>query len=155
MYVLATAGICPEEMYPYRADNAYAEPPLDCFTVARVNRLTAFARAADDPTARVDQLELSVRGNHPFLFSTGVGAGFANWQDGDAALHPDEEIDGLHDLISVGVRGTAPDREFWIRNSYGASYGKNGHLWMHESYITAPYSRDFYVGTRMPSLRLG
>ncbi len=155
MYVLVTAGICPEDMYPYRADNAYDEPTLDCFTVARVNRLTAFSRVGDDPVTRVDELELSVRADHPFLFSTGWSQACSDWKQGDAALVPEEDIKGLHDLIGAGVRGSAPDREFWIRNSYGLGYGDQGHCWFHESYLTAAYSRDFYVGTRMPSLRLG
>ncbi len=155
MYELATFGICPEVIYPYTTENAYDEPTLDCFIVSRVNRLTAFAPVESYGKERVDQLELSVRANHPFLFSTGVGSAFSNWSAGDVALRPEEEIDGLHDLIGVGVRQTYPDREFWIRNSYGVDYGEGGHCWMHESYLTAQYTGGIYVGTRMPVLRLG
>jgi hypothetical protein len=155
LYALATAGICPEEMYPYNAANAYDEPTLDTFTVARVNRLTAFSRVTDGGIVLIDKLELSVRGDHPFIFSTGVGDAFQGWQAGDEALRPEDTINGLHDLIGVGVRGTSPNREFKIRNSYGMTYGEDGHCWMHESYLTAGYSDDYYVGTRMPALRLG
>ena len=155
MYVLATFGICPEEMYPYVKGNAYAEPTIDAFTVARVNRLSAYSRVTESGIVLVDKAELSVRADHPVVFGTGVGAAFQNWQAGDAALRPEETIDGLHDLIIAGVRGRSPNREFKIRNSYGKHYGEDGHCWMHESYLTAAYSDDYYVGMRMPALRLG
>ncbi len=155
MYALATTGICPEEMYPYIDSNAYDEPTLDCFTVARANRLSAFSRVDASGLERIDQLELSVRANHPFVFATGVGNAFVGWTPDDEPLRPEEEVEGLHDLVGVGVKGTSPNRSFWIRNSYGMGYGDGGHCLMHESYLTAEYTNGIYVGTTMAAMRLG
>jgi C1A family cysteine protease len=56
-------------------------------------------------------------------------------------------------MIVVGVRtGSSGSREFLLRNSWGAGWGENGHVWVDESYIAWEQTSDTWVVTRVPSL---
>jgi C1A family cysteine protease len=62
---------------------------------------------------------------------------------------PKDNIGG-HAMIITGVRiNSDGTRDFWVRNSWGESFGIGGHVWFSDKYIAWNQSSDFFVPTRM------
>jgi len=87
------------------------------------------------------------------VWGTQVDAGFMRAGPTTPALRPDPStIQGGHATILTGVQTVAGRMQFLLRNSWGTSWGKNGHIWLDQDYVTWPYATDFWSMTRMAPL---
>ena len=147
-YQLKKIGICPEEFWPYEERKVLKAPPLECTTLAADNRIKGYYRITAGKAHVVDAIELAVRANHPVVFRTDVGPAFENFS-GKGVLFPEKETEGGHAMLVHGVAHHNGRRQFWVRNSWGKDWGDDGHAWFDESYFTAPFTYDMWVGTHM------
>ncbi len=145
-------GMLLESDFPYVETNLYPEHiDTDLYTMASNNRIEGFYRLTSEGKQLADEIELSVRTNHPVVFGTGVSEEFTKFRGGDQTWGPPSLLKGFHAMLVVGVRYVYGRREFLLRNSWGKHWGNNGHVWVSEDYITWKKSSDFWVGTKMLS----
>lgn len=148
---LRTLGVCREETWPYDVTKVFAQPPLRAYKESLDNKVLEYYRIYGGATSRADGVEVAVRANHPVTIATAVDNSFIAYHGGGKVWMPPSSWVGYHAMIVVGVRTTANGRrEFLLRNSWGAGWGDNGHVWVDESYIGWVETSDTWVVTRVP-----
>lgn len=146
-------GVCPEETWPYVESKVNLRPPLNAYREANDYKVSAFYRIDATGSARVDAIEAALLADHPVAFGTKLGAEFEQYAGAnDAAFDPPSAPTGRHAMLLCGVRRRGGKREFMVRNSWGASWGRSGYAWIREPYAMAEYTRDLWVPTLMPPL---
>ncbi|EYF07651.1 C1 family peptidase [Chondromyces apiculatus] len=150
---LRKLGICEEQFWPYDAAQVLKAPPTSCYPMAAENRLTGFYRITGEGPERLRQIELAIRANHPVIFGTMIGTGFQAYAGGGHVqfIPPKDEWVGAHAMVLTGV-DVGYGRRFLVRNSWGSTWGDDGHAWLDDSYLAWDQTQDVWVGTRMPGL---
>lgn len=129
----------------------YASPELDLYTMASNNRIKAFYRADTlDSEQLLQELEIAIRSNHPVVFGTPVDQEFMDYRGGGHVLGPPKDPTGNHAMIIVGVGYDGSNRWWLIRNSWGPTWGDDGHCKVNDAYVRL--FEDVWVGTRMGEL---
>lgn len=150
---LQQVGVCGEILWPYDLSNFYKSPPLQAYNVASDNKVSGLFRIDNQLTKRCDDVETSVRANHPVVFSTGVGTEYQYYQSTGTSFGPPLHVVGFHAQIIVGVRRRADGtREYKVRNSWSDQWGIEGHAWINEEYLEWSSTNDLWVMTRMEEL---
>ena len=152
---LAKDGVCPESVWEYNVNKVFAQPPMEAYRQGSDNTLHDFYRINSAGSKRIEEIESAVRANHPVVFGTGVTNSFLNYgySNTDKVWEaPTEAIAGLHAMIVTGVRQVDNSVQFYIRNSWGTNWGRNGHTWFDQSYFLHPTTSDIWVPTMMPNL---
>lgn len=153
---LNKVGIIDEKWWPYegRADVAFKSPELDLYTMASNNRLPGFYRPESlTPDTLLNELELAIRADHPFVFGTQVSTAFQAYQGGGHVWSPPGNNDlvvGSHAMICTGV-GFDGNKRYWLlRNSWGLHWGDSGHIKVSDEYVLE--FRDIWIGTKMAEM---
>lgn len=150
---LRTLGVCPEAVWPYSASNVFAQPPIRAYQKSIDNKIESYYRIGGEGKERCDTVEHAIRSNHPVVFAAPVTDEFTRYFRNDGKVWPATKTwVGYHAMIVVGVRYVNGERQFKIRNSWGTSWGDNGHTWFSESYMGSPEVNDLWVLTRVPEL---
>lgn len=150
---LRTLGVCPEDAWPYVASNVFAQPPIRAYQLSIDNKIEAYYRIPGDGKGRCDTIEHAVRADHPVVFAAPVTDEFTRFFRNEEKVWPRVRTwVGYHAMIVVGVRYANGERQFKIRNSWGTSWGDNGHTWFSEDYMGSPEVNDLWVLTRVPTL---
>jgi hypothetical protein len=149
---LRAIGVVEERYMPYRdsLDAVLTAPSLDLYTMASNNRIDSFYRITSEGNAKLDEIELALRANHPVISAAPVGQEFVDYRGGGHVFGPPARSDGMHAMIFVGVRHVNDRRQFLRRNSWGKAWGDAGHAWCDEDYVLL--DEDLWVGTRLPRL---
>ncbi len=149
MKSLVDFGICRESMWYYNQSKVFTQPNQLAYKEGDDNKITSFYQIEDNN--RLQNIETAIRANHPVVFGTIVDASFQNNYGVNKTFDTPTSSIGRHAMIVVGVRRN-PNLEFYIRNSWGKSWGDNGHCWMTADYLDWNETNDIYVGTMMPDL---
>jgi Papain family cysteine protease len=149
---LRAIGVVEEKYLPYRdaLDAVLTAPPLSLYTMASNNRIGSFYRIQSEGQAKLDDIELALRANHPVVSAAPVGKEFVAYRGGGHVFGPPVQSEGLHAMILVGVRRVGQRRQFLRRNSWGQAWGDRGHAWCDQDYVLL--DDDVWVGTRLPGL---
>lgn len=154
MQSLVDYGICEESSWSYNEGKVFTQPNILAYKEADDNTLkaAAFYKIITSGQGRLSDIEAAVRSNHPVVFGTGIGSDLQDY-DGNPAtvLSTPKTSLGGHCMVIVGVRRN-PNLQFYIRNSWGPSWGINGHVWFDGSYLANSMTDDLYVPTLMPDL---
>jgi C1A family cysteine protease len=153
---VAKQGVCPETEWPYEAIPADANghfpagsreatKPVDaCYQDALKNRVTTYQRVV----TTLDQLRGCLAAGYPFVFGFSVYESFESQQVADSGVAPmpgpSEQLLGGHAVLAVGYDDAS--QRFLVRNSWGASWGQQGHFTMPYAYLTErSLSSDFWT----------
>jgi len=148
---LQTLGCCSEDLWEYNENKVFLQPNLFSYKQANDNKINNFYRIDDNN--RLNEIEMALRSNHPVVFGTAIPQTFIEYRNQSHVIwEPQIKNVGNHAMIITGIRWKNSKREFLIRNSWGNSFGENGHCWFSENYINSSLSDDFWVPTLMDSL---
>ena len=145
---LETLGSCSEDLWKYDENKVFLQPNLFSYKEANDNKINSFYRISDNK--RLNEIEEAIRSNHPVVFGTAISKNFTEYHNQSNIIwEPPTKTIGNHAMIITGIRWNNSKREFLIRNSWGSSFGDNGHTWFSENYINSSLSDDFWVPTLM------
>jgi C1A family cysteine protease len=153
LHSLTTLGVCRESTWAYDPAQVFTEPTIEAYREGSQNTITNFYQITSTGAARVADIESAIRANHPVIFGTQVGQLLVDYtaDQGEIVFDPPPSSIGGHAILAVGVRiNVDGKREFLIRNSWGPTFGLNGHCWFSEAYMTWNETSDLFVPTLMP-----
>jgi hypothetical protein len=139
---LVRDGTCPEKRWPFRLDLVPKRPPRACYRDATILPLR-YHRIRRDLHA----LRAALADGHAFIF--GIQAYGQPFTVADrthrlALPKRSDTLCGGHAMIAVGYDMTK--KAFLARNSMGASYARNGFLWIPDAYFEREaLTYDFWV----------
>lgn len=148
---LTKLGACREVTWDYDASKVFIHPTLEAYREGNDNTITEFYQITATGADRISQIELSVRAMHPVIFGTRVGSEFQSYYSGVDKVFgiPSDDVGG-HAMLITGVRtNAAGNKEFYVRNSWGANWGLQGHVWVSSDYLMWQSTNDLFVPTRM------
>ncbi len=151
MYQAKKIGVVEEKYFPFsdNLNDILRSPETDLYMMASNNRLTGYYKINSKGDKMIDQMETAIRANHPIVFGMMVNKDFQRYKGGNHVWKTMDDTHGGHAMLITGVRNKG-GREFWIRNSWGESWGDKGHCWMHEDLIKLAH--DPWVGTRLKGI---
>lgn len=151
---LAKDGVCPESVWDYNPDNVLKQPSLEAYRQASDNTITSYYKIQSTGQKRLKDIELAIKANHPVVFGTGITDKFCQSYGSDEVWFApnQDEIIGLHAMVITGIRKINNNLQFYVRNSWGESWGNNGHAWFDASYILHSSTDDLWVATLMPKI---
>jgi len=121
-------GVCREELYPFdpKLGKGYT---LEAAKDARNNTIGAYYRLG----RRISDYHAALTEVGAIYCSATVHKGWNKPDPQTGVLQLKNEVDGAHAFAIVGY----DDKGFWIQNSWGDSWGKNGTaLWTYEDWLT-------------------
>jgi C1A family cysteine protease len=144
MKTLAKQGVCPEPMWPYVLSEFATKPTPECYAEAKKHLGVTYMRVEQD----VAQMRGCIAAGYPFIFGFTVYESFESAAVARTGTVPmpegDERTLGGHAMCVVGYDN--PKKLFIVRNSWGASWGKNGYGTMPYAYFTnTDLSADFWT----------
>jgi C1A family cysteine protease len=149
---IGNIGCCAESMWPYDDAHALQPPTQDCYPEASDNKATAWFSLDAQGSDRLAQLETTIRSNHPVIFGTPVDSTIQTYQAGQVLTIPDQNnLIGGHGIVFTGVRYINGQRCWRVRNSWGTSYGDNGHFLMDDTWASWVQLSDLWILTAMPA----
>lgn len=131
--VLVSDGMCPESVWPYNISQFATLPPVAAYTAAVPHKALSYWSLSQD----LMSLRACLVARFPFCFGISVYESFES--DAVAASgivpmpSPDESIVGGHCCLAFGYNEKL--RAFLCRNSWGASWGLNGHFFIPYEYL--------------------
>jgi len=144
---IARQGFPPEKIWPYRIERLATKPSKSCYTKAKKEIITQYSRVDRS------QLREALASKLPVAFGFAV---YDSFMSDDVARSGDvpmplagESLLGGHAVLLVGY--DEPIRKFWVRNSWGPTWGKNGYFQMPYDYVWDPnLSDDFWTVKFVP-----
>jgi len=143
---LTTLGVCREDTWKYDPNKVFAQPNLFAYAEANDNKTSDFYQIKNN---RLNNIEQAVRSNHPVIFGTPVSKAFAETRyASELPIFNYASVSiGRHAMIVTGVKYINGNRFFLVRNSWGSSWGHNGHCLMTEDYLNHSDTNDLWVPT--------
>ena len=137
-------GVCPESDWPYVIAKFTRKPPAPCYSEALNHQVLSYRRL----TQSVTQMKGCLASGYPFVFGFSVYESFESPVVAKTGVVPmpasDERILGGHAVTAVGYDDAT--RQFIVRNSWGAKWGRNGTCFMPYAYLTDPaLAADFWT----------
>lgn len=142
-------GVAPESIWPYDVRMVFAQPPIRAYQLSLDNKIDAYYRINGE---RSSSIEEAVRANHPVIFASDVTKEYTQYNGHGVVWETPKTWVGAHAQIITGIRYVEGLRQFRVRNSWGVSWGEEGHSWYSESYIESARCSDFWVMTRVGNL---
>lgn len=150
---LKRIGACSESTLPYDSNEVFVRPPIQAYREADSNHIDSYFQITSEDDDRVNDVCLAITNNHPVVFGTQVGQDLMNYTGNDAVFEYPSSSVGGHALCIVGFRTEANGKKsFFVRNSWGNSWGLNGHFWMSQDYLKHSETSDLFVPTMTPDL---
>lgn len=120
-------GVCEESLYAYSAGKS-SEFTLPAAKDARNNTVGAYYRLGK----RISDYHAALGEVGAIFCSAGVHDGWTRPEKTTAKIRMQPKKDGAHAFAIVGY----DDQGFWIQNSWGTGWGKNGTaLWTYEDWL--------------------
>ncbi len=137
-------GFCPEPEWPYDIARFATQPPAQCFTDARKDRVTRYLRVSQSQAGLMGCLAAG----WPVVFGFTVYESFETdvvAQTGVVPMPaPGEQVLGGHAVLLVGYDLAA--QRFLVRNSWGTNWGMSGYFTMPFAYLLDPnLASDFWT----------
>lgn len=139
---VAKLGVCPEDTdWPYDITKFAVKPPTQAYTDALKEVVTKYLRVAQVASVMMQCLA----DGHPFVGGITVYESFKGNNGGDIPMpSPNEKVLGGHAIVFVGY--DQQTGRFKFRNSWGASWGKNGYGTLPFAYLLSPnLASDFWA----------
>ena len=144
IYSVSHQGACPELEWPYNISQFTVKPSHKCYEDARSHRALSYQRL----NQALSQLKSCLASGYPFVFGFTVYTSFESGVVARTGIVPmpelDESVLGGHAVVAVGY----DDAKQWfiVRNSWGASFGDKGYVYMPYAYLTdRGLSSDFWT----------
>lgn len=132
-------GLPTETLWPYNIDNFASLPTPITFIEAYKKRGFSYARV----TPTLDGIRAVLNQGYGVMFGFLVYESFFDTGSDGVAPPPSGSILGGHCMVLVGYDDMK--RQFIARNSWGADWGDNGHVYLSYDFVTNPdYCFDFY-----------
>lgn len=147
-------GLPAESVWPFDYAKINDELPWNVQQASSVARIDRFFRLDSDGIGLVHDIMNACAQYYPVVFGTFVDTGFMRIGPATSLeeapvvekMNTSDPRGGGHMLCIVGYRTNKDGKiEFLILNSWGASFGYGGLVWMHEDVILSSASSDFYA----------
>jgi C1A family cysteine protease len=144
---VATLGVCPEGLWPYRVPRFEVMPASRCFHAAAQHRAVSYYRLRRG--LHLASLRACLASGHPFVFGMAVYESFETVEvarTGTARLprRGERHVGRGHAVLAVGYDG--PAKRFIVRNSWGVRWGQHGYFTLPDAYIAEPdLTDDFWT----------
>jgi C1A family cysteine protease len=141
---VATIGAPPETDWPYAIGVFAKKPPQKAYSDAKSDVVSSYSRVTQD----LMQMRGCLATGFPFVFGFTVYESFESEAVAQTGMVPmpgsTEAVKGGHAVVSVGYDDTR--RLFYVRNSWGSSWGDNGYCYMpYEYLLSAHLANDFWT----------
>jgi C1A family cysteine protease len=141
---VATIGAPPETDWPYVTGDFAKRPPRKAYSDAKLDIVSSYARVTQD----VMQMRGCLAAGFPFVFGFTVYESFESDAVAQTGMVPmpgsTEAVKGGHAVVSVGYDDNR--RLFYVRNSWGSSWGDHGYCYMpYEYLLSAHLANDFWT----------
>jgi C1A family cysteine protease len=131
---IATQGDCPETEWPYDIAKFTSKPSAQCYRDAVKYLAVQYQRVPQI----LNQMKGCLAAGFPFVFGFSVYSGFeteAVAETGELNMPGSKErLLGGHAVVAVGYDDRT--QRFMVRNSWGESWGINGHFTMPYAYLS-------------------
>lgn len=139
---ISKQGVCDENLCKYIISKFTRKPTVAAYKAALKHKAVQYLAVTPTP----DQLKGCIADGFPFVFGISVYASFENvGSDGMVpmpAAH--EQMLGGHAIACVGYDDAK--RVFFVRNSWGSSWGDAGYCYIPYDYLTnADLASDFWT----------
>ncbi len=132
---LANQGVCTEDLWPHDQAHLYSKPSDAAVKDALRKRILRYQRINND----LNVTKAVIAGGNGVVVGIKVYAGFlseAVAKTGIVSMPlPNEELLGGHCVVLLGYE----PGYFWVRNSWGTSWGIGGYFKIPSAYIAEPY----------------
>lgn len=150
---VAKRGACPESMWPYRVRAFRTCPPPRCYAAAWGRRVVSYRRIRRE----IGRLRACLADGFPFAFAITVYRSFEHAATARTGRIPlprrGERILGGHAMLAVGYDHA--QRQFIVRNSFGAGWGEQGYGTVPYAYLLDPdMAWDFWTARYVSGKRL-
>lgn len=137
-------GVCSERKWPYKVAKFATRPSASCYSEALSHQVLSYHRVGRD----LKQMKGCLAEGYPFVFGFSVYESFESEtlaKTGKLNLpEKDERQIGGHAVLAVGFNDAT--KRFWVRNSWGTSWGKKGYFTMPYDYLlNGSLSDDFWT----------
>lgn len=144
MKAMATTGACDEKLWPYNIAKFTQKAPASAYKAALADQAIEYARV----TQSQSQIEAVLAGGFPISFGFTVYESFESDKVAKTGIVPmpkkSEQVLGGHAVLLVGYDRSA--KQFIVRNSWGAAWGKSGYFRMPYAYVLdGNLADDFWV----------
>lgn len=148
---LRDLGVCSENTWTYDIGKVFTQPSIMAYREANDNKIDSFYRISDTGTKRLEAIIRALNANFPVVFGARVSKQFTeSFNLGEHLFNSPDVSIGNHAMIVVGY-SLYPQLKFYIRNSWGSSWGTNGHCWMSSEYLTDIGTQDLWVPILVPN----
>ncbi len=142
---VAQLGAPPESLWPYDITKFARKPTAKVYAQAKKHQAVRYARVVQDTV----QLQNVLASGYAISFGFTVYTSFEADVGSDGIVpmpQPDEKVLGGHAVVAIGYKPIKGQTYFECRNSWGTSWGDQGHFWMPAPYITnSSLASDFWV----------
>ena len=143
---LSDFGVCPEDDWPYLESSVFLQPPIICYRTASDNRINDFYRITETDDDRVEAIIQALENSHPVVFGARLNRDFFYTTNNIVQLP--KTTFGAHAMVITGWKVYSSNIIFYVRNSWGSSWGDStGHCWISSEYIKSDLCDDFWVPT--------
>ncbi|HWE84780.1 MAG TPA: C1 family peptidase [Terracidiphilus sp.] len=141
---VAKLGAPPETDWPYKVAKFADKPPATAYADAKKDLVSSYSRVLQNLT----QMQGCLAAGFPFVLGFTAYDSFESDEVAKTGVlsmpASGEGVVGGHCVLAVGYNSIA--RTFLIRNSWGASWGKNGYFTMPFEYLQdSQLSSDFWT----------
>lgn len=145
---VASRGVCPEHMWPYRLARYAQKPPRRCYEAARSVRALQYFRLHRELKCMKACLAEGV----PFTLGVSVHKSFMSARVAHTGEVPmpgrGDQVLGGHAMLVVGYHDAS--ERFIVRNSWGRQWGLGGYCMLPYEFALHPnLSWDFWMCSRV------
>lgn len=145
---VASRGVCPEHMWPYRVGRFAQKPPAQCYKAAQGMRALQYFRLHRD----LNVMKACLAEGVPFTLGVSVHKSFLSprvRRTGEVPMpQRGDHVLGGHAMLVVGYDDASEC--FIVRNSWGRRWGLDGYCLLPYEFVLHPnLSWDFWMCSRV------